>query len=350
MEALARQVKRNCDISDAKHWGFYSICGLLLRLRELYLSEHGLRPWHKIENRTVIAWVGEKEAVWKTLVGEEYSELEFKGTRYPPFDSASINNVLVPEKLLYGAGYGPQMKATFFLAELLRHESSGGLEIYIAGKEHARDLSNAPAMLKENVIVARLEAAEHLIWQKYEEFRTKSISGRVGDALALAFESYDISPDEQDPEKVLGDIALPELEVFIRHELGEAVEGKRLGPLWADLLLNTPDHKSGFFLRSLKDVLADTSPEGMLMHIISRKLAGSLGFYFLFLSGYRKLLSREIETAFKKFISTNDWAEMESAVQNAYEKARAISEKLLEIHSSGKDVIPLIEQSIANLK
>jgi len=357
---IARQVKRNCDISDAKSWGFYSICGLLLRLRELYLSEHGLRPWHNVEQSLIGSWIGEKEALWKALAGEDYSEIEIQGSRFEPFDSAGMNRILVPRGLLYGAGYGPHMKATFFLADLMREETIDGLDIYIAGREHARDLSNAVAMLKEDVIVARLEAARHLIWQKYEEYRTKHMKSREapplpagtkgGEALALAFESYGIGPDEAGPEKVLNAVALPELEVYIRHELGEAAEGRKLGPRWAELLMGTSDPKAGPFLRAVKDVLADASENGMLRYIIDRRKTGSLAFYILFLSGYRKLLSRPLEDAFKEFLIKNDWGPIEEAARRAYENAKRISSTLLELHRAGKDVFPFIEESIGKLR
>jgi hypothetical protein len=35
IESFTSQVKRNCNISDAKYRGYYSLCGLLLRLRDL---------------------------------------------------------------------------------------------------------------------------------------------------------------------------------------------------------------------------------------------------------------------------------------------------------------------------
>jgi hypothetical protein len=43
IETLASQVKFNCNISDAKYWGYYSPCGLLLRLRDLYTTEKEIK-------------------------------------------------------------------------------------------------------------------------------------------------------------------------------------------------------------------------------------------------------------------------------------------------------------------
>ena len=39
---MTEQVLRNCHISYARHAGLYSICGLALRLRDLYKWEMGL--------------------------------------------------------------------------------------------------------------------------------------------------------------------------------------------------------------------------------------------------------------------------------------------------------------------
>ena len=56
---LQRQVQKNCDISDARHAGVYSLCGLLLRMRDLYKWEHRMVPGRS-PNRPIF-WGG-----WKT--------------------------------------------------------------------------------------------------------------------------------------------------------------------------------------------------------------------------------------------------------------------------------------------
>jgi len=33
IKKLIDQIKFNCNLSDARFWGYYSICGLLLRMR-----------------------------------------------------------------------------------------------------------------------------------------------------------------------------------------------------------------------------------------------------------------------------------------------------------------------------
>jgi hypothetical protein len=47
LDRLIRQVRRNCDISDARHAGMFFICGLTLRLRDLFKWEKGLSPWEE---------------------------------------------------------------------------------------------------------------------------------------------------------------------------------------------------------------------------------------------------------------------------------------------------------------
>ena len=61
-EDLIRDVKLNCDISDAKYWGYFSVCGLLMRYRDLFRSEMGLKPWSEISRTEIAAWLREHGA------------------------------------------------------------------------------------------------------------------------------------------------------------------------------------------------------------------------------------------------------------------------------------------------
>ncbi len=71
IDTLSAQIKRNCNISDAQFWGTYSLCGLLLRLRELYRSEKGIRPWEKISSRKDVGeWITDRENLWRELEGK----------------------------------------------------------------------------------------------------------------------------------------------------------------------------------------------------------------------------------------------------------------------------------------
>jgi hypothetical protein len=106
IHTLASQIKRNCNISDARHWGFYSLCGLLLRLRELYRIENGIKPWEQVIQKDIGDWITDREKLWKELEGKEFENIAVNGNVYNPFDVEEINAALEKERFVYGAGFG----------------------------------------------------------------------------------------------------------------------------------------------------------------------------------------------------------------------------------------------------
>ena len=60
LDAIISQVLRNCSISDSRHAGLYSVCGLALRLRDLYKWEKRLDPWVEEDSSKILEWIGEK--------------------------------------------------------------------------------------------------------------------------------------------------------------------------------------------------------------------------------------------------------------------------------------------------
>ena len=141
IKKLASQVKKNCNISDAQFWGTYSLCGLLLRLRELYRSEKGIRPWENIPQKDVGEWITQRENLWRELEERDYEDIAVNGNVFRPFEAEKINAELEKEGLIYGAGYGAHMKPSFFLAELVSKQHADNYTIFISGREYARDLS-----------------------------------------------------------------------------------------------------------------------------------------------------------------------------------------------------------------
>ncbi|NWF76845.1 MAG: hypothetical protein HXY53_09840 [Nitrospirae bacterium] len=346
---LKEQIKRNCNISDAKHWGFYSICGLLLRLRELYRSEHEVGLWEKLPQKEVGEWIFNREILWKQLENEEYGDITIKNNTYKPFDIENINTELKNEGLLYGAGLGINLKPSFFLAEIMSQEKIGGYECYITGHEYARDLSNYPAMLQDKTIFVRIDPLKQLLWQRFEELRCKNTKS----ALTYAFSRYGISSEDlpsADTERQISQIATSEAETFIHHEIGEAFEEEIIGSEWKEFLTYFPHTKAEIFVRSLKDMLSDTSDNGMLKYIIANQKEGSLGFYIVFLTGMRKVLFPEIIDAFNIFTEKCDWSYIDKARKLGYKKAMSYVERLLsknQIYKNEKDLIAkYIEDSI----
>jgi hypothetical protein len=336
IDTVISQVKRNCNISDARFWGEYSICGLLLRLRELYRSERGLKLWEGIPHKEISEWMSEREVIWKELQDKDLEDIVIGETAYGPFEVARINTTLEKENLIYGAGYGLRMKPSFFLADLVSKRTVDGYVVYIAGGEYARDLADYPAMTQDGVIFARVDTTRLLLWGRFEELRVRGPKS----SLAFAFSRYGITPDEEPSEDVdrkVSLVALSEVETYIHHEMGEAIEGERLGDEWKNLLLDLSGRKAEFFSRGVKDLLSDTSERGMIKYIIENRKEGSLGFYIVFIGGYRKLLFPEIVKAFEKFVESGDWELIEDARKAGYKKAREYAERLLSIRRDNPD-------------
>lgn len=336
IDTVISQVKRNCNISDARFWGEYSICGLLLRLRELYRSERGLKLWEGIPHKEISEWMSDREVLWKDLQDKDLEDIVIGETAYGPFEVARINTTLEKKNLIYGAGYGLRMKPSFFLADLVSKRTVDGYVVYIAGGEYARDLADYPAMIQDGVIFARVDTTKLLLWGRFEELRLRDPKS----PLAFAFSRYGITPDEKPSEDVdskMSLVALSEVETYIYHELGEAIEGEKLGDEWKNLLLDLSGRKAEFFSRGVKDLLSDTSERGMIKNIIENRKEGSLGFYIVFLGGYRKLLFPEIAKAFEKFVESGDWELIEDARKAGYKKARGYAERLLSIKRDNPD-------------
>ncbi len=336
LDAVISQVKRNCNISDARFWGEYSICGLLLRLRELYRSERGLKLWEGIPHKEISEWMSDREVIWKELDDKDFEDIVIGETAYGPFEVSRINTTLEKENLIYGAGYGLRMKPSFFLADLKSRRTVDGYVVYIAGSEYARDLAEHPAMVQDGVIFARLDTTKLLLWERFEEMRSRGPKS----TLAFAFSRYGITPDEElseDVERKVSLIALSEVETYIHHELGEAIEGQKLGDEWKNLLLDLSGRKAEFFSRGVKDLLSDTSERGMIKNIIENRKEGSLGFYVVFLGGYRKLLFPEIVNAFEKFVESGDWELIEHARKAGYKKAMGYAERMLSLRRDNPD-------------
>ena len=342
---LTLQVKKNCNISDAQYWGWYSVCGLLLRLRELYRTEIGIKPWEGINRGEISEWIEERENIWKDFEGKELEDIVIDGKSFNPFEVEKINVLLKKENLIYGAGYGIHMKPSFFLADLLSSYKVDGHDVYIGGKEYARDLADHPAMVQGGVIFGRLDTTKLHLWERFEELKSKGPDS----PLAFAFSKYNITKDEKPTEELeqrMSELSLSELETYIHHEVGEAFEGELLGETWKNLLVECSGTKAEFFARGVKDLLSDTSEKGMTKYIVENEKEGSLGFYVVFLQGYRKLLFPEIRDAFKNFTKTGDWGLIEDARSSCYKKAKRYADRLLSIYDQHRMDRDLILNSI----
>ncbi len=323
INSIACQIKHNCNISDAKYWGFYSPCGLLLRLRDLYRIENGLKPWVSIDHEEVGDWISDKEEMWKELDTFDLQNIGIGSKNYRPFDVKGINMALANYGLLYGAGYGNFSKPVFLLAELSEVIRTGQHSIYISDREIARDISADLAMLQGSRIIVRRETVKLFLWGKLEEMR----AGKNDGPLLHAFSEYGVSrEDVSDPDELenqLDRITREEISTYINHELGEASQKRILGKWWEDLVIKLPYSRAELFIRGLKDVLSDTCDRGTLTYIIKNRKAGSLSFYVALLSGFRKSIFPDIVTAYNEFKTARSWDVIEGARITGYKRTKS---------------------------
>lgn len=330
---LKEQVKLNCTISDARFWGYYSICGLLMRLQELYRSEKALMPWEGIPKERMSEWIASREAEWSSLETKALQPLKIGEKVYDPFEVDRLNAYLNPYGFTYGGGYGRFNKPTFFLGEFESKHERGDYLVHSSGKEFCRDLSTSVAMLQGRCIFMRLEPLKTLLWDKFQELQARKFGG----VLKEAFSSCGIEAP-QPPEELYHKIETlsAELsELFILHETGEAFEDE-YSDQWLEMLSRNRDRATEFYARGVKDLLADTSERGPLKYIIGNKKRALLNFFVVFLDGIRKEISPEILTAYQRFVECADWSLLEGARRVGYARARDLLERIVCLWKEGK--------------
>lgn len=332
LHAIVSQVLRNCSISDSRHAGLYSVCGLALRLRDLYKWEKGLDPWVERESSEILEWIDSKEEQWGELLDLDFAEIMIDGSRYDPFDRKGINEVLNPHGFFYGAGYVHSLKPSFFLGVLEDQRQVDGYTVYTLGRELARDLLTMPALSQDNCIVVRQESAMLFLWDLI--LFTKK-SGQ--EALQFGLENYGLKRrDSEAVNRNLARISAAETEIYLYHELGELRDTAFEPNIWKEIIATFPHTPIELLARSVKDLLADTNEYGTLRHIADKGKAASLGLYVAFLDGLRKELFPELFEAFKEFTQTQSWQVIEQAIATGYKTAKGYAKSLSSIFQKGK--------------
>jgi hypothetical protein len=335
IEELKRDIQNNCDISDANYGSRFSLCGLLLRMRDLYKWEKDIAPWKEPEPSDLLEWIESKEDSWEPLLDMDFQPLHIGGEPFDPFDTASINARLHGTGLIYGAGYVARMKPSFFLAEVDRSSTLGELKIDVVTRELVRDLFMSPAMRQGNQILARRSAMLFFIWDLLLEMKASA-----KDALTFALSRYGLDAQEVRHSQVrfagrLHGIAQVELDAWIFHEIGEAREEVFNGGQWRDLVSAYPDSPVEYFARLIKDMIADTHPEGLLTHIASNRLESSMGFYIAFMSPFMRIMFPDIQEAFRVLQENGDWSAVEEARTRGLSKAHLNARSMIAIHEQG---------------
>jgi len=329
---IIHQVLENCNIADARHAGLYSICGLALRLRDLYKWENRLDPWIENDPSEVLKWIGDKEETWEKLAEKDFGDITLLGNRFDPFDVKGINAILEPHGYIYGGGYARSLKPSFFLAAIENKKVISGITIFVLGEELARDLLTIPALSQGKYIYVRKESARLYLWDQM--FYVKN-SGRY--ALRFGLEDYGLK--EQTPgnlHRYLSRIAANETDTYIYHELGEIQDTVFDRETWQEIIAKFPHTPIELLTRTVKDLLADTSEYGTLTHIIKERKTSSLAFYVAFLESFTKALFPQIIEAFKDFSQTRNWEVIEKATAVGYDAAKSRAEVIIGIYRSGK--------------
>ncbi len=333
LDVITEQVHRNCSICDARHAWLFSVCGLAMRLRDLYKWEKDLDPWVEKDSSEILEWIGEKEEKWESLEEEEFIDISIDGTKYDPFDVQAINAVLEPQGFYYGAGYVHSLRPSFFLALLEERNEIEGCAVYRLGRELARDLLLLPALSQDDYIVIRKESARLFLWNQIFFVRK---SGRC--ALGFAFEEYGLK--EQDYKALhrnLEKILEEELENYIYHEVGEIKGDVFDRDLWREVIAAFPHTSVELLARAVKDLLADTNEYGKLQHIASERKTASLAFHVAFLDGMVKELFPEISEAFQEFMETRNWSLIEQAISIGFNTAKHYAGTISAIFGRGKE-------------
>lgn len=331
-------IKYNCDVSDAKYWGYFSICGLLMRYRDLFRSERGLAPWDALQRDEIGDWIHRKESRWPELETADFRDLTVDGKTYDPFDVLGINAALRSRNLLYGAGYGMYLKPTFFLAELEDSTETGGQLVYTAGREYVRDLLTTAGMRQERCIFIRHDPLLVLLWDKYQESRARPES-----ALAEAFSLYGLKGDffpGNGFRAAFHTMAAQYTEVLLRHELAEAFEDV---PEWKNILMAAGERSVEHFIRSVKDLIADTSPQGPLKRIIEIRDSAGLTLFAAFLDGYRRVLFPELREACRRLLRDSDWETLEQLRGAGYRRFLSLQKDIIERYRSSNSREAFIE-------
>lgn len=324
---LFETIRHNCDISDARDNGIYSICTLVLKLRNLYKWEHSIEPWEEPEPADLLDWIEVKENYWETIAGESYLPLILNGIELDPYDQQGVNAQLDDHGLVYGAGYGRSLKSVFFLAEELTRDTVEGCPVVILGRERVRELSSPFAMLQDGNITIRRDPLRFFFWDQIQEIRSSS-KASLHHALGQYGILSDGRLDHQSFRNRLDTIVDGEIPMFIYHEVGEMLQESFDSDTLRRIIATYPDSAIVFVARAVKDVLADTHPKGMVSFIIRERREASLGFYAGFLAGLRRVLFPEIVGAFDCFLKNRDWVLIEQARQTCRDRNRVLAETI----------------------
>ena len=330
IQSLVDTVQKNCHISDARHASDYTLCIYLLKMREFYRWEKALDFKQEIDPDDIGAWLTEREALWDELEPNEFFSINTSENEYHSFDSENINEELLKEGYIYSAGYGPKSKPIFYLAELEEQIRQDDYNIFISGRELARDLTAPVAMSQQNNIFFRRESLQRMIWEKTEEWGWHQNKN----AMFSAMNFYNFT---EKPEEALEEMTQKELGSVILHEIGEINSARELAN-WQQMITNLPRSKAEIMARAIKDLISDAI--STLPTLINNREDASIHFYFANFTHMRKELSPALLTAYLQWNKDHDYSKLLTTANRSGEHWYDIARDILDIYEHHEDQSP----------
>lgn len=322
---IIADIQHNCDISDARDHGIYSMCSMVLKLRNLYKWEKAIPPWGEPDPGDLLDWIEDKETYWADIAEEAYRPFMVDEKEISPYDPESMNRFLDDASLVYGAGLGRSLKAVFFLAERSEQRTVEGCPVVVLGREVAREMASPFAMVQESTIIIRRESLRYFLWDQIQELRSTCKS-----SMQYVLRSYGLlqngSLDQELFRSKLDTMVEEEMDLFIYHEVGEMLQTTLDSGSLQILTARFPGSVIEFVCRAVKDILADTHPQGLIAYCAREQRASSLGLYLGFLDGLRKELFPEMAMAWQYFLESEDWSGIEQARRVCRERNLQLAE------------------------
>jgi len=305
IDELIRAVQRNCDISDAHHAGDAAMCIYLMRMREHYKWQIGIVSGESLDHKLLGGWIGQREAYLSSLEDTTYSPINLDGVEYDPFDHAGINRKLVDQNLIYCAGYGRRGKPVFCLGEITRTEGTDDYDMFVVGKEYAREMSAPAAMSLAGSIYIRQDAFTRTVWEMFEEWNWHRPRNAFYKAMSCGGNGHDTLAATHA-------LASSQVENLILHEKGEVMAQQMLGDRWAEMLHCLVCTTQEVTVRAVRDNLADSI--SVLPSIISAGNARSIHFYFACFNSVREEIFPELKKSYKIWDETGYMDPLKAAV------------------------------------
>ena len=336
---LARSIQHNCNISDARFAGNYTMCVYLLKMREYFRWEMEQDFGSSLTRDDVGKWLSEREQLWSDIEDQDYSHYDIEGEMFDPFHSHTINKKLLEHGLVYSAGIGQKSKPHFFLADLVKHQKHSGYDIYISAREYARDLTSPPAMSHDKAIFIRRESFKRMIWEKAEQWRWN----KPQNAMAHVMACYDF---DTDLHKALEQMTDHELESAILHEVGEIEAGKYLQG-WHTMMSQLMFTQAEIMARAVRDHLADAL--STLPVLLDKKQDASIHFYMANLTSMRKYIFPALVEAYNDWLESNDTSRLIELVAHSRGHWKNTATEMLALFNQyGENSHERIEQFVEN--